>query len=93
MVLVREERRRTRGRVRLAFADPLSLPRSSAPGTHPRWGTIRGIVHALPLRERAPAALDLAEWRARMGSEVRGLFLLARAAPGLEHAAEHGRHA
>lgn len=54
-------------------------------------GLIRGIVHALPLRDRPPAGLNPVEWRARIGSEVRGLFLLARAAaPDLERAAEQG---
>lgn len=54
-------------------------------------GVIRGIVHALPLRDQTTAGLNPVEWRARIGSEVRGLFLLARAAaPDLESAAEQG---
>ena len=54
-------------------------------------GSLAGIVHALPLREMPPAGLDPAAWSARMGPEVRGLFLLARAsADDLAHAAGRG---
>jgi NAD(P)-dependent dehydrogenase (short-subunit alcohol dehydrogenase family) len=48
-------------------------------------------VHALPLRDRPSAGLNPVEWRERIGTEVRGLFLLARAAASdLERAAEQG---
>jgi len=42
-------------------------------------GSIAGVLHALPLREAADAGLDAAGWDDRLGDEVRGLFLLARA--------------
>ncbi len=43
-------------------------------------GPIAGIVHALPLRDLGPPGLDPAAWSGRVGTEVKGLFLLARAA-------------
>ncbi len=43
-------------------------------------GPLAGMIHALPLRSLPPAGLDPSAWAARMGPEVRGLFLLARAA-------------
>jgi acyl transferase domain-containing protein/NAD(P)H-dependent flavin oxidoreductase YrpB (nitropropane dioxygenase family)/NADP-dependent 3-hydroxy acid dehydrogenase YdfG len=53
--------------------------------------SLAGIIHALPLREPGRADLDPAAWAARVGDEVRGLFLLARAAaPDLERAAARG---
>ena len=42
-------------------------------------GRLAGLVHALPLRDMPPAGLDPVAWSSRMGPEVRGLFLLARA--------------
>jgi NAD(P)-dependent dehydrogenase (short-subunit alcohol dehydrogenase family) len=52
---------------------------------------LTGIVHLLPLREAQPAHLDPHDWAARMGPEVKGLFLLARAAAvDLERAARLG---
>ena len=45
-------------------------------------GPLAGIVHALPLREMPPAGLDPEAWSSRLGPEVRGLFLLARAVRG-----------
>ncbi len=42
-------------------------------------GPLAGIVHALPLLEMPPAGLDPEAWSSRLGPEVRGLFLLARA--------------
>jgi malonyl CoA-acyl carrier protein transacylase len=54
-------------------------------------GLLAGIVHALPLHEAAVAGLDPVAWACRMGSEVRGLFLMARAAADdLARAADHG---
>ena len=54
-------------------------------------GPLAGIVHCLPLRAAAPAGLDPDAWAARMGPEVRGLFLLARgAAEELERSAKVG---
>jgi NAD(P)-dependent dehydrogenase (short-subunit alcohol dehydrogenase family) len=46
-------------------------------------GPLAGVVHALPLRRWRDAGLDAADWDERMQSEVRGLFLLARACGGL----------
>ncbi len=45
-----------------------------------RTGAIAGVIHALPLHSTPAAGLDEATWAARMGDEVKGLFLLARAA-------------
>jgi NAD(P)-dependent dehydrogenase (short-subunit alcohol dehydrogenase family) len=42
-------------------------------------GRIAGLLHALPLRDVKPAGLDAIQWETRMASEVRGLYLLARA--------------
>ncbi|MEO6811334.1 MAG: SDR family NAD(P)-dependent oxidoreductase, partial [Isosphaeraceae bacterium] len=54
-------------------------------------GPLAGIVHALPLRSLPPAGLDAEAWASRMGPEVRGLFLLARAAAeDLARSAEQG---
>ena len=54
-------------------------------------GPLAGIVHALPLKASPPAGLDADAWAARMGPEVRGLFLLARgAAEDLERSAKIG---
>jgi len=56
-----------------------------------RRGPLAGIVHALPLREAADLGLDPAAWAGRLGPELRGLFLLARAAgPELERSAGRG---
>jgi acyl transferase domain-containing protein/NAD(P)-dependent dehydrogenase (short-subunit alcohol dehydrogenase family) len=61
----------------------LDLARSS--------GDVAGIVHALPLREFPSASLDRAAWADRMGPEVKGLFLLAKAAAeDLERASLRG---
>lgn len=52
---------------------------------------IAGIVHALPLREGPAVGLDPAAWGGRLGPELRGLFLLARAAADdLERSAKRG---
>ena len=54
-------------------------------------GPLAGIVHALPMADRPPAGLDPDAWSARMGTEVRGLFLLARgAAEDLARSASRG---
>ncbi|HWE40514.1 MAG TPA: SDR family NAD(P)-dependent oxidoreductase [Isosphaeraceae bacterium] len=54
-------------------------------------GPIAGIVHALPLRDAGPVGLDPSAWSARLGPELRGLFLLARgAADDLERSAKAG---
>ncbi len=54
-------------------------------------GSLAGIVHLLPLRDLPPARLDSSAWAGRIGPEVRGLFLLARAgADDLARAAERG---
>ena len=54
-------------------------------------GEVAGIVHALPLRDLPPANLEREAWSARVGPEVKGLFLLARAAAGdLERASLRG---
>src|SRR5262249_18715069 len=45
-----------------------------------RRGGPAGIVHAMPLRDGPAEGLDPSAWTARMGPEVRGLFLLAREA-------------
>ncbi|MCI4370965.1 MAG: SDR family oxidoreductase, partial [Thermoplasmata archaeon] len=61
----------------------LDLARSS--------GDVAGIVHALPLREVPTANLDREAWSNQIGPEVKGLFLLARAAAGdLERASMRG---
>jgi acyl transferase domain-containing protein/NAD(P)H-dependent flavin oxidoreductase YrpB (nitropropane dioxygenase family) len=61
----------------------LDLARSS--------GEVAGIVHALPLRDLPAANLDRQVWASRMGSEVKGLFLLAKAAAeDLERASRSG---
>ncbi|WP_406700276.1 SDR family NAD(P)-dependent oxidoreductase [Singulisphaera sp. Ch08] len=52
---------------------------------------LAGIIHALPLRKARSAGLDRSLWAARMGSEARSLFLLARAAAeDLARAGEQG---
>ena len=54
-------------------------------------GRLAALVHALPLREMPAVGLDLIAWSARMGPELRGLFLLARAgADSLCRAAREG---
>jgi len=54
-------------------------------------GPLAGIVHALPLRDAPAPDLDPAAWAARMGPEVRGMFLLAKgAAADLERASRRG---
>lgn len=54
-------------------------------------GPLAGIVHALPLRDHPASGLDPAAWASRIGPELKGLFLLARAAgPNLERAAARG---
>ena len=54
-------------------------------------GRLAALVHVLPLREMPPAGLDLVAWSARMGPELRGLFLLVRAgAEALCRAAKEG---
>jgi NAD(P)-dependent dehydrogenase (short-subunit alcohol dehydrogenase family) len=54
-------------------------------------GRLAGLVHALPLGAAPPAGLDLVAWSARMGPELRGLFLLVRAgADSLCRAAREG---
>jgi acyl transferase domain-containing protein/NAD(P)-dependent dehydrogenase (short-subunit alcohol dehydrogenase family) len=61
----------------------LDLARSS--------GDVAGIVHALPLRAFRPANLDRAAWTDRIGPELKGLFLLAKAAAeDLERASLRG---
>ena len=77
------------GRDRLDFSSPAAVEafldevRASGP--------IAGIVHALPLGTAEAPGLDPAAWSDRMGAEVKGLFLLARAAaPDLEHASRRG---
>ena len=54
-------------------------------------GELTAIVHAMPLRTLPAAGLELEAWRARLIPELRGLFLLARAAADdLARAAERG---
>ena len=54
-------------------------------------GRLAALVHALPLREMPPAGLDPVAWSARIGPELRGLFLLVRAgADALCRAAKEG---
>jgi NAD(P)-dependent dehydrogenase (short-subunit alcohol dehydrogenase family) len=54
-------------------------------------GRVAGLVHALPLRCRTEVGLNPALWAERLGPEVRGLFLLARAlADDLERSAGQG---
>jgi acyl transferase domain-containing protein/NAD(P)H-dependent flavin oxidoreductase YrpB (nitropropane dioxygenase family)/NAD(P)-dependent dehydrogenase (short-subunit alcohol dehydrogenase family) len=54
-------------------------------------GRLAAILHALPLRKCPDAGLDAAVWSERLSTEVRGLFLLARAcARDLEEAARQG---
>jgi acyl transferase domain-containing protein/NAD(P)H-dependent flavin oxidoreductase YrpB (nitropropane dioxygenase family) len=54
-------------------------------------GRLAALVHALPLGELPPSGLDLVTWSARMGPELRGLFLLVRAgAESLCRAAREG---
>ena len=61
----------------------LDLARSS--------GELAAIVHALPLRAVGPPGLDSSAWASRMGPDVKGLFLLARAAAtDLERASRRG---
>jgi acyl transferase domain-containing protein/NAD(P)H-dependent flavin oxidoreductase YrpB (nitropropane dioxygenase family) len=54
-------------------------------------GPLAGILHALPLRAQSTAGLDPEAWQARVGVELRGLYLLARAAAeDLRRASAHG---
>jgi acyl transferase domain-containing protein/NAD(P)H-dependent flavin oxidoreductase YrpB (nitropropane dioxygenase family) len=54
-------------------------------------GSIAGIIHALPLARLHGEPGARPEWAARIGAEVRGLFLLAKAtASDLESAAKAG---
>ena len=54
-------------------------------------GGLAGLVHALPLGDSDAAGLDARVWEARMGVELRGLFLLARALAGeLERGSARG---
>jgi NAD(P)-dependent dehydrogenase (short-subunit alcohol dehydrogenase family) len=54
-------------------------------------GPLAGIVHALPLGSATPVERIEADWSARVGVEVRGLFLTAKAmAADLENAARAG---
>ena len=54
-------------------------------------GEVVAVVHALPLRDMPSSGLDHVAWSARMGPEVKGLFLLAKAAAGdLERASRRG---
>jgi acyl transferase domain-containing protein/NAD(P)H-dependent flavin oxidoreductase YrpB (nitropropane dioxygenase family) len=54
-------------------------------------GPICGIVHAMPLRQVAFPDLEPSRWSEQLAHEVRGLFLLARAAArDLETASEQG---
>ena len=54
-------------------------------------GAIAAIIHASSLRQTESAGLDSARWAARLASEVKGLFLLAKgAAPDLERASKRG---
>ena len=66
-----------------SVAGLLDLARSS--------GEVAGIIHALPLRALPAANLDQQAWASRMGSEVKGLFLLAKAAAeDIERASRRG---
>jgi acyl transferase domain-containing protein/NAD(P)H-dependent flavin oxidoreductase YrpB (nitropropane dioxygenase family)/NAD(P)-dependent dehydrogenase (short-subunit alcohol dehydrogenase family) len=76
-------------------AEPLDLSSPSAVDELLRrvrkTGPVAGIIHALPLRDTRSAGLDARAWSARMGVEVKGLFLLARAAADdLERASRRG---
>jgi acyl transferase domain-containing protein/NAD(P)H-dependent flavin oxidoreductase YrpB (nitropropane dioxygenase family)/NAD(P)-dependent dehydrogenase (short-subunit alcohol dehydrogenase family) len=52
---------------------------------------IAGLIHALPLRLSGSAGLGESEWSSRMDTEVKSLFLLARAAANdLERSARLG---
>ena len=54
-------------------------------------GPLAAIVHVMPLRSLPAANLDAEAWAARMGPEVRGLYLLARgAADDLAKSAQRG---
>ncbi len=54
-------------------------------------GPLAAIVHADPLRMRDYSGLDAGRWADQLGSEVKGLFLLAKAAVhDLERAARRG---
>jgi acyl transferase domain-containing protein/NAD(P)H-dependent flavin oxidoreductase YrpB (nitropropane dioxygenase family) len=54
-------------------------------------GPLAGIVHALPFSSGRTTGRIASEWTAKLGIEVRGLFLLAQAmATDLEHAAQAG---
>jgi len=54
-------------------------------------GPLAGIIHALPLREAGAGARNEIDWSDRVGDELKGLFLLAKAtAADLENAARAG---
>jgi NAD(P)-dependent dehydrogenase (short-subunit alcohol dehydrogenase family) len=54
-------------------------------------GAIAGIAHLLPLGEWPPSLESQSDWTGRVGHEVKGLFLLAKAAAAdLENAARAG---
>jgi len=54
-------------------------------------GPLAGIVHALPLRAARAGARNEIDWSGRVGDELKGLFLLAKAtAADLESAARAG---
>ncbi len=54
-------------------------------------GALAGIVHASPLRASYEKSLDASRWDEHLGHDLRGLFLLARAAAGdLETSARLG---
>jgi acyl transferase domain-containing protein/NAD(P)H-dependent flavin oxidoreductase YrpB (nitropropane dioxygenase family) len=54
-------------------------------------GPLAGIVHLLPLADGPGLDRIMPDWSARVGVDVRGLFLLAKAmAPDLENAARDG---
>lgn len=54
-------------------------------------GRLAGIIHAQPLGSPSAVGLDPSAWAGRLGPEVRGLFLLAKAGAGdLARAARQG---
>ena len=54
-------------------------------------GPLAGLVHALPLRQARSGQANEFDWDGRVGEEVKGLFLLAKAtAADLEKAARFG---
>ena len=54
-------------------------------------GPLAAVVHAMPLRAAGDVGLDPKRWASRIGPEVQGLFLLAKAAaPDLDRASKRG---